>query len=133
MKNKFALLVLAVLMLGQAGMAVFAEEEPGSISSEGGPLTRSGHPAWKIASYPLRLATGTGGIVVGAIISGSKNIVKTEQEFAKNTYGQAAESPALYPVGVLGSLVAVPIGFVTGMPQGASTGAREGFKVWDHL
>lgn len=144
LKNKFAICALAGALLVQTGLAAFADEsdmepvagfgtEPAVEPAPGGPLTRSGHPAWTVCSFPLRLATGVGGMMVGAVVRGSKNVAKTEQEFARESFGNAKESPVLYPIGVLGSVIAVPVGFVTGMSEGAEIGARSGFKLWDHL
>ena len=145
MKNRFAICALAGALLVQTGLAAFADKpdmeptaeslgvEPAMEPAPGGPLTRSGHPAWTVCSFPLRMATGVGGMMVGAIVQGSKNVVKTEQEFAKDTFGQAKESPAMYPLGALGSVIAVPVGFVTGMSEGAAVGGRCGFKLWDHI
>lgn len=132
MKNKIAICALAAVLLAQAGLAAFADD-PVMEPAPGGPLTRSGHPAWTVCSFPLRFATGVGGMMVGAVVNGSKNVVKTEQEFSQNTFAHANESPALYPVGALGSLIAVPVGFVTGIPEGAAMGGRYGYKLWDHL
>jgi hypothetical protein len=136
LKSRIAISALAVALCAQAGLAAFAEPMMETTSSEpvtGGLLTRGGHPVWKVCSFPLRLTTGIGGMMIGAMVSGSKNVVKMEQEFARNTYGQAKESPALYPVGAIGSVVAVPVGFVTGMPEGAAVGARAGFQLWDRV
>jgi hypothetical protein len=131
--KKIAICTLALALLAQVGLAAFADEPASMEPCTGGPLTRSGNPIWTVASFPLRLTTGVGGMMVGAMVNGSKNIMTTEQEFAKNTFGQASESPMMYPVGVLGSVIAVPVGFVTGMPEGAAMGGRQGYQVWDHL
>ena len=131
--KKIAICTLAAVLLAQSSLIAFADTPASMEPATGGPLTRSGHPAWTVASFPFRLTTGIGGMMVGAMVNGSKHVVKTEQEFAHNTFGQASESPAMYPVGVLGSMVAVPVGFITGMPEGAAMGGRYGFKLWDHL
>lgn len=116
--------MLCALACMQAGLA--RADEPAT----GGPLTRGGSTAWKVCSFPLRFATGAGGMMVGAMVNGSKSMVRSEQEVAGNTFGKG---PAMYPLGIVGSMLAAPMGFIAGMPEGAATGGRYGFQAWDHL
>lgn len=132
LKSKIAICTLATVLLAQWGAGAFAQDATTTVVT-GGPLTRSGNPIWTVVSFPLRVVTGVGGMLVGSVVQGGKNIVSTEQEFAQNTWGQAQSNPALYPVGAAGSVIAVPLGFVTGMPEGAATGGRYGYTVWDRL
>jgi hypothetical protein len=121
--SKFAALALAATLLVQTGVA-FADD---------GPMTSGGNAAWQVVSFPLRLVTGVTGGAVGAVGGGLKGIVKTEEKFANNTFGKADENPLLVPVGLVGTVVAVPVGFVTGAPDGAVKGARTGYGWWDNF
>ena len=133
MKNKIAVFMLATAVFAQAGLTALADDEPGSITPSGGPLTRSENPAWKICSFPFRIATGAGGMLIGAMVGGGKNVVTAEKQFSQNTFAHANQDPMLYPVGAVGSVIAVPVGFVTGMPEGAAAGGRYGYRIWDRL
>lgn len=124
MKNKIAALALAATVFAQVGTAAFADQ---------GPMTSSGNPAWQVVSFPLRLVTGTAGAALGAVGGGLKGIVNTEENFASNTFGKADENPMLVPVGLVGTVVAIPVGFVTGAPQGAVNGGKYGYKMWDNF
>lgn len=131
MKNRLAALVLASLLLAQAGILTFANEAEPPANS--GPITRSGNTVWSVFSFPLRLITGATGFVVGAVDGGAKGIVKMEETFAENTFAKASESPLLVPIGLVGTIVALPVGLVSGAPDGAAKGAREGYRLWDHF
>ncbi len=124
MKNKFAAFALAATMMTQVGIAAFADE---------GPMTSSGNAAWQVVSFPLRLVTGTTGGVLGAVGGGLKGIIDTEQKFAERTFGESDKNPLLVPVGLIGTVVAVPVGFVTGAPEGAVNGGKAGYSIWDHF
>lgn len=124
MKSKIAAFALAATMMTQLGVGAFADA---------GPLTSSGNPVWTVVSFPLRLVSGTTGLALGALGGGFKGIVHTEQKFASNTFGKAEENPFLVPVGLVGTVVAIPVGFVTGAPEGAVTGGQYGYSMWDHF
>lgn len=124
MKNKIAAVALAATLMIQAGAAAFADE---------GPMTSSDNPVWQVVSFPLRLVTGTTGLALGAVGGGLKGIVKTEQDFAAKTFGEADSNPLLVPVGLVGTVVAVPVGFVMGAPEGAVSGGKYGYGMWDHF
>jgi len=124
LKSKIAAAALAASMIAQVGVAAFAED---------GPMTSSGNAAWQVISFPLRVVTGTAGVAVGAVGGGLKGIVSTEEKFAANTFGKADENPMMVPVGLVGTVVAVPVGFVTGAPQGAVTGGKVGYNWWNHF
>lgn len=127
MKNKFAALALAAALLSQVGVGAFADDAKGS----NGPWTTSNNAAWQFTSFPLRVVSGASGILVGALTGGIKGIASTEEKFAQKTYGKAHENPLLVPVGLVGSVVAVPVGFVTGAPDGAVAGGKYGYHIWD--
>jgi hypothetical protein len=127
LKNKFAALALAAALISQAGLGAFAEEK----AAGKGPWTSSNCPAWQVASFPLRIVTGASGIVLGSLNGGVKGIASTEQKYAQATYGKAHENPLLVPAGLVGTVVAVPVGFVTGAPDGAATGGKYGYHIWD--
>jgi hypothetical protein len=130
LKNKFAALALAATLLTQVGVSALADD---AAASDDGPLTSSGNAVWQVVSFPLRLVTGTTGIAIGAVGGGVKGIVKTEEKFAQNTFGKADENPLLVPVGLVGTVVAVPVGFVTGAPEGAAKGGKYGYHIWDNF
>ncbi|HEY9687803.1 MAG TPA: hypothetical protein V6C52_12585 [Coleofasciculaceae cyanobacterium] len=125
MKNKLAAVALAATMCAQMGVAM-AED-----GASAGPLTSSNNTAWAVASFPFRLVTGTAGMALGAVGGGLKGIVETEQQFAEKTYGEADQNPLMVPVGLVGTVVAVPVGFVLGAPEGAVTGGKQGYQLWD--
>lgn len=127
MKNKFAALALATALVSQVGIGAFAAED----ASTTGPWTSSKNTAWQVASFPLRLVSGASGIVLGTLNGGVKGIASTEQSYAEKTYAKAHQNPLMVPVGLVGSVVAVPMGFVTGAPDGATAGAKYGYHIWD--
>lgn len=96
-------------------------------------MTRSGNQAWELASLPLRLVTGATGLAWGAIDGGLKGVVATEEQFAQNTFGQAEQNPLMVPVGLIGTIAAVPVGIATGAPQGAAQGSAAGYQLWDRF
>ena len=119
--------LLAAAMVAQIGAGALAEDV------EAGSLTSDSPVLWGIASFPFRAVTGVGGLGLGAIAGGLKGVVDTEKSFAENTFGKANENPFMIPVGLVGSLVAVPVGFVTGMPQQAVETGQNGYKWWDRF
>lgn len=125
MKNKLAAVALAATLFAQVGVAM--ADDGGSA----GPLTSSNNPAWAVISFPFRLVTGTAGLGLGAVGGGLKGIVQTEQQFAEKTFGEADENPLMVPVGLVGTVVAVPVGFILGAPEGAVTGGKYGYQMWD--
>ena len=127
MNNKFAALALAAVMLSQVAVSAFADETKATT----GPWTASNNPVWQFTSFPLRVVSGGTGILLGAVASGAKGIASTEQSFAEKTYGKAHENILMVPVGLVGSVVAVPAGFVSGAPDGAVAGAKYGYHIWD--
>lgn len=128
MKNKFAALALAAFLLCQVGMSAFADEPA---KGSNGPWTTSNNVVWQVASFPLRVVTGAGGILLGALNSGVKGISTTEEKYGQNTFGKAHKNPLLVPVGLVGTVVAIPVGFVTGAPEGAAPGGKYGYHIWD--
>ncbi len=127
MKNKFAALALAATVLAQVGIGAFADD------AAKGPMTNSANPVWTVVSFPFRVVTGAGGSVIGATYTGIKGIATSEETFAHNTFGKADENPLLVPVGVIGTAVAIPYGFVTGAPEGGVKGASYGYHLWDNF
>jgi hypothetical protein len=96
-------------------------------------MTQSGNKAWQIISFPLRLMTGAAGLAFGAIGGGMKGIVTTEEAFATQTFGEAYQNPLLVPVGLIGTLAALPVGIATGAPSGAAEGSHVGYRLWDQF
>lgn len=123
MNKKFAVLALVSAMMLQVGTAL----------AEDGPWTSSGNAGWTVLSFPFRLVTGTVGAAGGAVGGGLKGIVDTEQKFAENTFGRADENPLLVPVGLVGTVVAVPVGLVTGAPDGAVEYGKKGYHWWNRF
>ena len=125
MKNKVAALAMAAALVSQIGVGALAADKAN------GPWTTSNSPVWQVTSFPLRLVTGASGIVLGALNGGVKGIASTEQTYAQNTYGKAHQNPLMVPAGLVGTVLAVPVGFVTGAPDGASSGGKYGYHIWD--
>lgn len=126
MKKKLAAALMAMAVIGQLGLTSFAEDDQGPWTSDY-PVT------WGIMSFPLRVVTGVTGLTIGALAGGVNGIVETEQKFAENTFGQAEENPFMVPVGLVGTAVAIPVGFLAGFPQGAVKGGQEGYTWWDRF
>ncbi|WP_373532227.1 hypothetical protein [Vampirovibrio sp.] len=126
--------VLAVA-LGLALMPVYvgATALNPTKANPSGPMTRSGNKTWQIISFPLRLMTGAAGLAFGAIGGGMKGIVHTEEAFATQTFGEADKNPLMVPVGLIGTLAALPVGIATGVPVGAAEGSDLGFRLWDQF
>jgi hypothetical protein len=126
LNKKFAAALMALALIGQLGLAAFAEDETGTMTND--------YPvAWGIVSFPLRLVTGALGMGLGAVVGGVNGIVETEKKFAENTFGRADENPLMVPVGLVGTVVAIPVGFLTGFPPEAIKGGEEGFGWWDRF
>lgn len=128
---RLAVLVMtAGLLMGQAGFG--ATQAPAVSQANGqGPMTRSGNKAWQVLSFPLRLVTGGAGLALGAIGGGMRGVVNTEEQFAQDTFGAADQNPLMVPVGLLGTIAAVPVGLAKGAPGGAASGGDYGFHLWD--
>ena len=127
LNQKLAASLLGIAMLAQVGMTSMADEV------EKGELTNNNPVAWGMVSFPFRVVTGAAGMGVGAVAGGLKGIVDTEKKFAENTFGQADENPLLVPVGLIGSVVAVPVGFLAGFPEQAVKTGQDGFQYWDRF
>lgn len=124
MKKTLAATLLAITVAAQMGVA---------LADDKGPWT-SDHPAtWGLVSMPFRLVTGAVGVGLGTVTGGVQGIMDTEQRFAENTYAKAGENPLLVPVGLVGTAVAIPVGFLTGAPKGAVDMGREGYMWWDRF
>ncbi len=126
MKIKMAAALLAAALCTQVGSAAFAEDEQG-------PWTKDHPYAWGVASLPFRATTTGVGLAFGSLAGSAKGIVETEQKFAEHTWGEADKNPLMVPVGLVGSVVAIPVGVVMGLPQGAAKGAAAGYKWWDRF
>lgn len=130
-RNFAVFAVVAGLALAQIGMG--ANAAPAAKTTEGGPMTSSGNKMWQVVSFPLRLMTGATGLAIGAIGGGVKGIVRTEEQFAQDTFGQADQNPLMVPVGLIGTLAALPVGIAKGAPQGAVQGGDFGYHLWDQF
>jgi hypothetical protein len=127
--TKRILVALALAAItGQAGMSGFADN--GKISA-GNPSTGTGNVAWQVATFPFRLVTGVSTGALGLVGGGVKGIVTTEEKFAANTFGKVDENPLYVVPGVLGTVAAVPVGFLIGAPEGFAKGAKAGYTWWD--
>ncbi len=124
--KKIAASLLMLAMVGQLGMTSYAEDEDG-------PMTSDNPLAWGLVSFPLRAVTGVVGLGAGALVGGVKGIIETEKKFAENTFGEADENPLLVPVGLIGTAVAIPVGFLSGFPEQAVKSGQEGFQWWDRF
>lgn len=124
--------IVAVLVSGR-GIAASAGKSSPIKHTHNGPMTRSGNQTWQMVSLPLRLVTGATGLALGAIQGGLQGVVTTEEQFAQNIFGEADESPWLVPVGLIGTIAAVPVGLATGTPQGAAQGGSAGYHLWDQF
>lgn len=98
-----------------------------------GPLTQSKNETWHWVSLPLRLATGASGLALGAVQGGVKGVVRTEEALMLTTFGEAEKNALMVPIGLLGTLAAVPVGFASGLPAGATQGGEAGYHFWDRF
>lgn len=137
-----ALALVAGIAVAQIGMGAIAASSPKTTATsqskplatrQTGPMTRSGNQTWQIVSLPLRLVTGVTGLAIGAIQGSVDGIVRTEEQFAQDTFGQAEQNPLLVPVGLVGTLAALPVGLMKGAPEGAAQGIEAGYHVWDRF
>ena len=141
-----ALALVAGLAVAQVGVVALAsssrkivDQKAASQSASvqtvmaNGPMTTSGNQTWQIVSLPLRLITGATGMALGAIRGGVDGIVRTEEEFAQGTFGEAEQNPLMVPVGLIGTLAALPVGVAKGAPGGAAEGGIAGYRVWDRF
>lgn len=124
--------IAAVLVSGRGIAASVGKSRPVK-NQLCGPMTRSGNQAWQMVSIPLRLVTGATGMAIGAIHGGLQGVVHTEEQFAQNLFGEAEQNPLLVPVGLIGTIAAVPVGIATGAPQGAAEGGTAGYQLWDRF
>ncbi len=129
---------IAVVQIGMGAIAASSSKAAGikpntQTTLKAGPMTRSGNQTWQIVSLPLRLATGMTGLALGAIHGGVDGIVQTEEQFAQDTFGQAEENPLMVPVGLIGTIAALPVGLVKGAPEGAAQGIEVGYHLWDRF
>ena len=127
---KFGALALTAA-IAMSSTAAFADEPAGSTPD--GPMTSANPVAMHVITLPLRLVTGVAGAGLGTVVGGAKGIVETEKTFAGNTYAKAEENPMMVPVGLVGSVVAVPVGFVMGAPRGFVNWGRAGYSMWDRF
>lgn len=130
MKSKLAALVLAATMSLQLGVGAFAQD---ALSYPEDPETGVGEAAWTILSLPVDLTSAVASGALGAVGGGLKGIVRTEEKFADATYGRVNENPLLLPVGLVGTVVAVPIGFLMGLPSGLVGGVKYGWNMLDEI
>lgn len=72
-------------------------------------------------------------MAIGAIQGGVKGIVRTEEEFAQSTFGEAEDNPLMIPVGLVGTIAALPYGLIQGAPEGAAQGVESGYHLWDRF
>ncbi len=126
LNKKMAASLLTLAMLAQLGLASYAEDEDG-------PLTSDSPMVWGLLSFPLRVVTGVAGLGVGALVGGVEGIIDTEKKFAENTFGEAEENPLLVPVGIVGTAVAIPVGFLSGFPEQAVKSGQDGFEWWNRF
>ncbi len=127
-----AVSIMAVLVSGR-GIAASAGKSRPVKHTNNGPMTRSGNQTWQMVSIPLRLVTGATGVAIGAIHGGLQGVVSTEEQFAQDIFGEAEQNPLLVPVGLIGTIAAVPVGIATGAPQGAAQGGTAGYQLWDRF
>ena len=117
LKSKLAAVVLAATVVAQMGVASFAE------SSTTASLNQ-------LLEMPFRLTTGVVGGSLGLVTGSINGITDTQKKFAENTYDKAGENPAMLPVGLVGTALAIPVGILTGAPQGLADGMKAGYNYW---
>ncbi len=97
-----------------------------------GERSQESSQSWlQMIALPFRVLSGAAGAGLGIVAGGLQGIVETEQAFATQTFGHASENLAMIPVGIIGSALAVPVGFVLGAPTGAVDWATRGFNLWN--
>jgi hypothetical protein len=130
LRLSLALLAAITISVNSLGWAAASHNKP---LTAGNPSTKSGNTVWQVASFPLRLVTGTSSGALGLLGGGMKGIVTTEEKFAANTFGKVDENPIMVVPGLLGTVVAVPVGFLIGAPEGFVKGAKAGYTWWDNF
>ncbi len=145
MKKLFAMLAATSMLIAMPMVATADDsdmyEGDGSLCEycwEKGSFTEENPTASQIALFPVRVTTGAIGAPIGALaglgtgtvdaVSGVSNatfgnIVSTEGNGYTNTVETIAKAPFLIPAGVVGTVLAVPVG----MTYGAITGTFKGF------
>ncbi len=127
--------VLAALLSGSMGyaeerdLAYWNNYDP--IIPEKGEFT-STHPVGsRIVTAPVRVVTTVGGTAIGALVGTGKGIVHAEKVVSQNTFERMPDEYglALGPAGVIGSILAIPVGAVNGLARGAMQGTISGFMV----
>lgn len=128
MKSKIAAFALAATMMTQ--VAAFADD---AMNAPADANTSLGKAAWSLLSLPVNVGSAVGSGAVGAVGGGLKGIIATEEKFSDATYAKVNENPLLLPVGLVGTAVAVPVGFLTGMPYGVVHGVHHGWNLLNHM
>ena len=130
---KLAAFALAATMIGQLGMAAFADENVDVDNIQSDPDTSVGEAAWTVLSLPVDLTAAVADGALGGLGGGLKGIVRTEEIFGANTYGKVDENPLWIIPGLIGTVVAVPVGFLVGLPMGLVNGAKYGWNMLDNM
>ncbi|MGE0200817.1 MAG: hypothetical protein AB7P76_07610 [Candidatus Melainabacteria bacterium] len=117
MKRVVIMGLMAAMVVAQSGVVSYASDSA----------------AKTVVKFPFRVITGAAGVGVGTVAGGINGIVETEKEFSEKTFGRADDNPLWIPVGIVGSAVAVPVGFLMGAPKGMVEWGRKGYQVWDGM
>lgn len=127
---------LAALSLGGSAFAGDKEDlaywnnyDP--IVPDKGEFTTDYPVASRILTSPFRAVTTVGGAIVGSVVGVGKGIIHAEMLVSQNTFERMPDEYGmlLAPMGVVGSVVAIPIGAVDGAVRGAGQGTISGFLV----
>jgi len=114
-------------------LPLHAVQQQTAVITKAAPKVNQPNQLLQTICLPFRVITGAAGAGLGIVAGGLEGIVETEQSFASQTFGKASENVAMIPVGILGSALAVPVGFLLGAPEGAMEWANRGFNIWNRV
>ncbi len=135
-KPLFAVALTAVLAVSLSGQAQAKEDmdywnnyDP--IIPETGVFTNDYPVASRILTLPVRAVSTPVGALVGTVTGIGKGIVHAEMVVSEHTFERIPEESAaiMAPAGLVGSVVAAPVGAVNGAVRGFGQGMISGFML----
>lgn len=130
-------LLSAVFALACSGNAFAAKDDVDywdnydPIIPDRGEFTEDYPVVSRILTAPVRAVSTVGGAAVGSLCGAGKGIVHAEYVVSENTFERLPNERGwvLGPAGVVGSIVAIPVGAVYGATRGFGQGTVSGFML----
>ncbi|MBY0403470.1 MAG: hypothetical protein K2X66_06195 [Cyanobacteria bacterium] len=136
MKNIQRLMILGAVTAMTLSGSAFAKEADywdnyDPIIPDKGEFTEDYPITSRVLSSPVRVVSTLGGAAIGALCGMGKGIVHAEQVVSENTFEKIPGEHAaiLAPAGIVGSVVAVPVGALYGSVRGFGQGTISGFML----